>query len=257
MNTPLVIGGCQIPVTLDIEQNLKEIKKAIDWAADNGVNIMSTPECALSGYLWEPPDNSDPRILEISNAINEISVYSLTKKVDLVLGTAYYNESNQWCDTLYFIIDGKIALIHYKNVLFEHQYTAGTMVGTIEYKGKTIGGLLCSDLWGNPITYADASATLVRSLRDQHCDIVFLSANTPKNISSMWRDWHNSCVRMFSHLGNWTTVVTDNTYMMEGHQWEGLTGVTCGIYSPDDSCLKAREHGTDYFKMTWYERIYT
>lgn len=252
---PLVVGGCQIPVTLDIQRNLIEIKKAIDWAADNGVDIMSTPECSLSGYLWKPDNDVDPRILEISNAITELAEYSITKKVDLVLGTAQYNTLNQWCDTLQFIINGKVEHIHYKNILFENQYTAGTEVQVLEYKGKKIGGLLCSDLWSNPLTYPDASATLVRSLREQKCEIVFLSANTPKDISSMWKEWHTICVRLFSHLGNWYTVVTDNTYKMEGYPWEGNTGVTCGIYSNDDVCIKAREHGTDYFKKTLYDRI--
>lgn len=253
---PLVVGGCQIPVTLNIQQNLIEIKKAINWAADNGVDIMSTPECSLSGYLWKPDNSDDPRILEISDAITELAEYSTNKKVDLVLGTAQYNALNQWCDTLQFIINGKIAHIHYKNVMFEHQYTAGTGVHVFEYKGKKIGGLICSDLWSNPLAYPDASGKLIRSLQEQKCEVVFLSANTPKNISSMWIEWHTICVRMFGNLANWYTVVADNTYKMEGFEWEGRTGVNCGIYSNNDTCVKAREHGTDYFKKTLYDRIY-
>ena len=55
-------AGCQIPVTRDIEKNIKEIKKAIDWAKDNFVEIIATPECALSGYMWKPDSVDDPRL---------------------------------------------------------------------------------------------------------------------------------------------------------------------------------------------------
>ena len=252
----VVVGGCQIPVTLDIFQNLNEIKKAIDWAAGNNVNIMSTPECALSGYLWQPESNADPRVLHISQSITELVSYSFSKGVDLILGTACYNELDQWCDSLHFIIDGKIEHIHYKNVIFEHQYISGTGVRTIEYNGRQIGGLLCSDVWGNPISNPDSSASLIRSLQSQRCDVLFVSANTPKGPqNSLFRDWHNICVRMFGYLGNWDTVVSENTYKMEGFEWDGRTGVDCGIYSKTGEFNKAREHGTDYFKMTLYERI--
>lgn len=256
MSVPLVIGGCQIPVTLDILKNVKEIKRAIDWAADNNVDILSTPECALSGYLWRPSDTTDERVSQLSNAIDDIIAYSTDKKVDLLLGTAWYNANNQWSDTMHFIIDGKIAHVHYKNVLFEHQYTPGIGVTVVNYRGKNIGTLLCSDVWGNPIKNLDASASLVRSLIDQKCDILFVSANTPKGLHNLFLEWHNSCVRMYNHLGNWITVVSDNTYKMEGFEWEGRTGVDCGIYSIECDLLKAREHGTDYFKMVVYERIY-
>ena len=255
MNTPLIVGGCKLPVSLDIKQNLKEIKKAIDWAAENEVNILSTPECALSGYLWAPADSNDDRILQISQSITELKAYSLAKKVDLILGTAWYDQSNQWSDTLHFIIDGEISHVHYKNIVFEHQYTAGAGVTVITYRGKRIAGLICSDAWSDPIKNPDASAGLIRSLKEQKCDVLFVSANTPKGPqNSLHRDWHNICVRMNGHLGEWHTVVSENTYKMEGFEWDGPTGVDCGIYLKTGEFNKARGHGTDYFKQVLYER---
>ena len=254
---PLVIAGCQIPVTTDIQRNLDEIKRAIDWAAISGVDIISTPECALSGYMWSPSDNSDPKILQLSDAIKDISEYSKLKQVDLVLGTAWFNESNQWCDTLQFIINGNIEHVHYKNILFERYYTAGTGVQVIDYRGMKIAGLICSDLWANPMSYPDASGKLVRSLKEQGCNILFACANTPKGPQGhMFRDWHNLCAKMFSNLGKWYTVVSENTYKMEGNVWEGQTGVQCGIYLPSAELISAREHSIDYFKLTCYERTF-
>ena len=45
------LAGAQLPVTVDIQANKKEILKAIDWAKENEVNHLLTPEAALSGYM--------------------------------------------------------------------------------------------------------------------------------------------------------------------------------------------------------------
>jgi len=44
------VAGAQIPVTKDLEYNKKEIFKALDWAKENEVDQLLTPEAALSGY---------------------------------------------------------------------------------------------------------------------------------------------------------------------------------------------------------------
>ena len=45
------IAGAQIPINdHSIQYNVNEIKKALDWAADNDVDIIQTPEASLSGY---------------------------------------------------------------------------------------------------------------------------------------------------------------------------------------------------------------
>ena len=44
------IAGAQIPVGSDIQSNKREILKALDWAKDNKVDHLLTPEGALSGY---------------------------------------------------------------------------------------------------------------------------------------------------------------------------------------------------------------
>ena len=44
------IGAAQIPVTTNVEDNLKNILEACDWAVKNKIDYLLTPECALSGY---------------------------------------------------------------------------------------------------------------------------------------------------------------------------------------------------------------
>ena len=47
------IAGAQIPVTNDVSKNYEAIKKACDWAIENNVDYLFTPENALSGYIAE------------------------------------------------------------------------------------------------------------------------------------------------------------------------------------------------------------
>ena len=44
------LAGAQIPVGTNIQANKKEILKALDWAKENEVDFLSTPEGSLSGY---------------------------------------------------------------------------------------------------------------------------------------------------------------------------------------------------------------
>ena len=43
------IAGSQLPVSTNIQFNKKEILKAIDWAKENEVKHLITPEGSLSG----------------------------------------------------------------------------------------------------------------------------------------------------------------------------------------------------------------
>ena len=46
----LRVAGVQMPVLLDVEANKKNILDAIRIAADEGADILLTPEGSLSGY---------------------------------------------------------------------------------------------------------------------------------------------------------------------------------------------------------------
>lgn len=214
MTRKLTVGGCQLLSTTDIQFNITQIKKAIDWAADNQVDILATPECALSGYLWAPPNEHDPRVYEIHNGLVDLQKYSLEKKVDLVLGTGWYNKEGRWANALIFIADGQCFHVHNKSVLFPAEsefYAAGDTVNPVEYKGFKIAGLICSDLWSNPMQSPGQSAALLNRLKTCEIDVLFVSSNTPKGhaTSKLSYDWHKSCVEMYGCYGSWQTVVCD------------------------------------------------
>jgi predicted amidohydrolase len=248
----ITIGGCQIPVTTNISNNISEIKKAIDWASGEGVQILGTPECVLSGYMWGPESDDDPRVIAVKNGLEEIKAYSKLKKVDIVLGTAYYNENNKWANTQQFIIDGEIAHVHYKNATYEPYYEAGKGVKAIEWNGLKIAGSICNDHWANPFQWADVTGNLLQSLKEQGTNIVFVSANVPKLISPddiLWR-WHNVCIEMFAMAGKWIPVVCDNPYLITGDIWEGRCDVQSGIFARGRT-VRAKVSGTDYFKFSY------
>ena len=85
------IAGAQIPVwDENIEYNKKEIFKALDWAKENEVDELLTPECALSGYKPSWVD----RIAELVEALKEVDL-ALELNPDLALayarrGSIYY-----------------------------------------------------------------------------------------------------------------------------------------------------------------------
>tara|TARA_A100000164_G_scaffold189664_1_gene168380 strand:+ start:958 stop:1923 length:966 start_codon:yes stop_codon:yes gene_type:complete len=88
------IAGAQIPVSTDIQFNKKEIFKALDWAKENEVDHLLTPEAALSGYkpeaLW---DNKD----ELEEALKEIETHIASNNMDILfhLGTLFIEPETQ------------------------------------------------------------------------------------------------------------------------------------------------------------------
>ena len=252
-NSKIIVGGCRIPVTHNIADNLAEIKKAIDWAAEHSVDIMSTPECALSGYMWGPTSEEDPRVIELNSAIQEVSAYSKEKKVDLVLGTAWYDNEKRWTNMQAFIINGTCEHTHRKNVLFQKEsecYYTGQPSTTHEYKGVRIAGLICNDAWSNPMVWPGSSGMLLNGLKSEDVHFVFLSAFVPKNTEpqNIWYRWHKSQVEMFSAFGIWNTIVCDTSTDLDGTEYTGEPMCPVGICDYGTNWLENTNFGTAYFK---------
>tara|TARA_B100000945_G_scaffold194458_1_gene156200 strand:+ start:908 stop:1846 length:939 start_codon:yes stop_codon:yes gene_type:complete len=86
LNNTIRIAGAQIPVSTDIQFNKREILKALDWAKENKVDHLLTPEAALSGYepecLWE-------NRAELLEALSEIEDYLKGFDIIFHLGTLF------------------------------------------------------------------------------------------------------------------------------------------------------------------------
>ena len=48
------------PVKGDIAQNLKELLKLCEQAAETGAKLIQLPEMCLSGYIWPSPESITP-----------------------------------------------------------------------------------------------------------------------------------------------------------------------------------------------------
>ena len=84
------LAGAQLPIGIDIQWNKKEILNAIDWALENEVDHLLTPEGSLSGYGYRWMD----KIEEIQDAIKEIEQKIEGKNIFLHLGTL--NKEKEW-----------------------------------------------------------------------------------------------------------------------------------------------------------------
>ena len=246
----LTIAGSRIPVTLDIDQNILSIMAAIDWAADNDVNIISTPECALSGYMWHPVGPDDARVLAITRGLMQLQEYSVLKGVDLVLGTAYYDKQGAWSNMQAFIVDGHCECHYAKQVLTGPEleyYTPGASITVMNYHGRKISGLICNDLWSNPVMWPGDSAFIMQGLRDQQVDIVFVSAHLPSSVENqeLFNTWNNTCIRMYSLTGGWHTVVSDRS--LPNAAALGPVGI---VDKQGHWQAQGHDHDVGYFKFT-------
>ena len=83
------IAGAQIPVSKDVEENVKTIKHAIDWATDNECDFLVTPEGSLSGYF--PEFNVETT----RKALHDIEEYAKNSTLGLCLGTLWVEQEKR------------------------------------------------------------------------------------------------------------------------------------------------------------------
>ena len=91
MKNTIRIAGAQIPIKdNDIQFNKNEILKALDWAKENAVDCLLTPEGSLSGYgsWWMA------KMDELENSLLEIENHQKKVGVELHLGTLLQNREH-------------------------------------------------------------------------------------------------------------------------------------------------------------------
>ena len=161
------IAGAQLPINdYNVEYNLNEIKKALDWAADNNVDMLQTPECSLSGYnphhwLSREPGKCDPNDIELQDALKQIEEYQRSVGVALNLGTCLVNQEQSG-----LIVRNQIRYYSKEGYLYnttDKTYIVGADKPCLPSfdPGKTFVipyakddfkciGMICNDMWGSP-----------------------------------------------------------------------------------------------------------
>jgi predicted amidohydrolase len=250
----LRVAGAQIPVQTDIQANTGAIERAIDFAADAQADILLTPEGSLSGYTARFDAAA------VADALHRVTARARAAGVGLALGTCFVEPDDGKCyDQLRFYApDGAYLGFHAKTL------TCGTLthppVGeindyalrplrTFAYRGETIGGLVCNDMWTNPGWTPMPDPHLTQQLAELGSRVVFHAVNGDRDGSSLsdlaWQ-YHEANLRLRALAGRLWIVTVDNC---------APTHLKCsapsGVIAPDgDWVSRVEPMGVQYFAYT-------
>ena len=235
------LAGAQIPVSNDIQFNKKEIFKALDWAKENEVDHLLTPEAALSGYkpesLW---DNKD----ELEEALKEIETHIASNNIDILfhLGTLFIEPETQGSINRnqvrhYEGRDGQCHIFSRTNKIAcvgaDDFVIPGDEINVLKLPHRTdreyiMATLICNDMW----EWDDNHMLNYKMSSKVQPDIIFHATNGVKFTPDMLRDkskpefsdvkynnkflrdnfdaWHESHLRMTAVQSCATIVTADS-----------------------------------------------
>ena len=288
MPNTIRIAGAQIPVKSNsISDNLSEIKKALDWAAENKVDILQTPECALSGYdpnhwLFRKDDADD---ILLSDALTEVEEYQKKLGVGLNLGTCC--QSEEYAGTIarnqirHYSKTGKLYSITSKTLLvamdspcISNDYPIQKWRLPPEYNPPSRFGfcsLICNDMWSYTLHLSDTKS-MNRSLMELICsqspDLIFHATNGFKFDSeviekgaqhlisirdNVFENWHQGWLSMaaFSGMSYILTVDSCTHWFWDGNEEtvnKTKSASTSGVLNPlGEWEVQAPRYGRHYF----------
>ena len=250
----LRVAGAQIPVTESIGANFEAINHAIDFAINEEADMLLTPEGSLSGYT----NKFNQR--EVCNAL-KIIIDRVKGRLGLALGTCYIEEEDNCCydQIRFYDKDGQYLGFHSKTLLCstitdppkgEIEHYAVKPLRTFTFKGITIGGLICNDLWANPGCTYMPDSHLSQQLARMGAKVIFHAVNGGRDTSEfsqiVVRNYHESNLRMRAKAGQIYIVTIDNCFPED---------IPCsspgGIIGPDGNwVIKLPPKGEQYFAHT-------
>jgi predicted amidohydrolase len=250
-------GVAQIPVTPFQQRNIETIKKAIDWAAENKVDYLVTPEASLSGY-----STSYYRDLEFLNSgLHEIEMYAISKNVGLCLGTLWveYNEPGHEQKLVkrnqirFYTKEGRFLGSTNKQVLTPLDLEIGIVKGEglagvlIPFEDKVIpvAGLICADLYGHLSNYGG----LPQQYFTMGAKLLIHSTNAERGLDKfkdkLEDQWLEANITRISYL-LFPVISADNSYTMSGEPYTGKTITQSGFCIDGKWVNKVPRTGTQY-----------
>ena len=261
MKNTVRFGGAQIPVTPDIQKNIETIKKAIDWAAENKVDYLVTPEASLSGYYTA----DDASIKSVATAMSTIEKYAANKKIGLCLGTIwdeiesdksvrrnqirFYNQKGLLCGAT----NKRYAIEFDRKIGVKGDNDATLIPLPIKDKVIPAGGVICVDMY-----VVDGQPGPAWKLQLQGAKLLIHSTNAARNVAvneklsvelsdKIANDWHDICLRRTSFLTTIPIITVDNCYMADGTEYHGPTSSESGVLINGEWATKIPRTGTQYF----------
>ncbi|MEA4920498.1 MAG: carbon-nitrogen hydrolase family protein [Clostridiaceae bacterium] len=143
------IGVYQFPSSCDINDNLEHIKAGITKAAIENVDLLVFHECALCGY--PPIETEIDRIekSEIEHVLCHISRLASENRMNIALGTVFFDDGKRYNSVVLFGKDGSILGRYDKKALWgwdTRNFEPGNKAGIFDIEGIKTGFRICFDI---------------------------------------------------------------------------------------------------------------
>lgn len=221
----LRVAGAQIPVTMDIDSNYKAICRAVDYAVSENADILLTPEGSLSGYT----DDFDGAAA--TDRLQRIVEKASRGNLGLALGTCYREKSDGICynQIRFYEKNGSFLGFHSKILLgrsasqpdkpAEYTQFGTTGLKSFTFDGIKIGGLICNDVFANPMWTPYNVRNLVQELAEMGIRILFHSVHAGRGTdefrNTVVRNFHESTMRLHAKASKLWFVTVDNCYPLD------------------------------------------
>lgn len=246
------VAAAQMDVTGDVDANVGVISRAIEFAIQEGADILLTPEGSVSGYT------TDFDAKHVSDAVKALAARAAAGNLALALGTCFVEADDNLCYNQLRFYDRTGTLLGFHAKILRcgsledpsegeiHEYAVRPL-WTFEMCGVTVGGLICNDLWANPGCTPMDDPHLARQLSRKGARIVFHAVNGGRSGTDFDREvvrhYHESNLRLRAQAGRVWVVTTDNSFPS---RWP--TSSPSGVLSPDGNWMtRAPEAGEHFF----------
>ena len=215
----LRVAGIQMPVTPNIQSNIRHIEDGIQFAKENNADILLTPEGSLSGYTHQFDQS------HVEQALSHITEMAKDAGIGLALGTCFVEPDDAKCynQIRFYNKSGAYLGFHSKTLstgtmtdppVGELNHFAVHPLRTYDFHGITIGGLICNDLWANPTCTPMPDTHLTHQLANMGATVIFHAVNGGRSASE-WSDvnwdYHSSNLRMRARASKIWIVTVDSS----------------------------------------------
>jgi predicted amidohydrolase len=257
----LRIAGAQIPVSADMAVNVQTIKDAIDWASENSVDYLITPEASLSGYKDQFANWKD-----LVDALQSIEQYSAEKKVGLCLGTMWAeprDDSIVRLNQIRVYHNGQFGGATNKTFLSPYDYELnieandgiyGFLLDASDDTSEAFiqsAGFICKDLYARENTSDNAFTNLPSEFYRAGAQLYVHITNAERGLDPVHDrvhyNWHTANSEVVSWISKRPLITVDNSIMMTGEDYDGQTSSPSGILICGEWVVRVPSTGKHYF----------
>lgn len=249
------VAGAQLPVTDDIDANVAEISRAIDFAAAEKADILLTPEGSLSGYTHQLDASATV------DALERVTAKAKAANLGLALGTCFIEPDDGKCynQIRFYARDGKYLGFHSKTLTCgslgipstgEINHYSVVPLRVFDFGGISVAGLICNDLWANPECTPSPDTHMSQQLSRMGARVIFHAVNGGRDGSEWSREvvwkYHETNLQMRARSGRLWIVTVDNCLPLDLP-----CSTPSGIINPEGNwACRADPKGLQYFAYT-------